>query len=519
MKRQAIVIGFVATLATSCLAQQTSWKTKHHDGLLVAPHATKVQYVAWPGGPDELTYSVQEPYPATGLRKFVCDDLKQKGWRAQSGCADSDQWWKMPFNDHGISRTNYRRQITLLDKNGDAVEYLLDYNAENGASYLQILHVQAVYSVARARPQLEPSVPSQPTRTRPAANATAQIKAAPSKIDFGAVKLASVGPPRVLTYTFRERTEIQDIRVETSGEEQLDFADAGTGSCRASAVYRAGDTCTVHLTFAPRFAAERRGFVLLQESSGANVITELDGTGIGESGKPAKPMTLSPRPRIVDAGDRMTAVIPDHPVELGQPVRITLKFTDPHVIGIGEVQTEGDHNFSNIHSGSAVGSGEARIVNDTGLTKTMEVIPLGAGKLKLGIMASFADGGIAKNDYTLEVAPSSKGLKHFFLDHGGHALAIVLEDKPQYRQHWLAPEVAYRQLKYPIYLEDSSQIKFTVLQPAGAPVILLDPNGMVHGLRPGKATIIGDFDGVKDQLVVTVYTKESAPIGYRILRP
>ena len=62
-------------------------------------------------------------------------------------------------------------------------------------------------------------------------------------------------------------------------------------------------------------------------------------------------------------------------------------------------------------------------------------------------------------------------------------------------------------------------IKFTVMQPPGDPVMLLDANGMVHGLRPGKATIIGDFDGVKDQVVVTVYAKESAPSGYRTIQP
>jgi hypothetical protein len=519
MKRYAVVIGFGAVIAASCFAQQASWKTEHHDSLLVAPDATGVQYTAWPGGPDELTYSVKESYPATRLRKSLCDDLKQKGWRAKLGCSDADKWWKTPFIDHGTSRANYRWQITLVNENDDVVTYLFDYSASNGANYLQMLHVQAVYAVARARPKQELSSPSKAELTRPAAKGTAQVEAAPSKIDFGAVKLASVSAPRVLTYTFRERTQTQDIRVETSGEERLDFTDAGTGSCRASAVYRAGDRCTVDVTFAPRLAAERRGFALLQEASGVNVITELDGTGTGESGQTAGPLKSPPNARIADAGNRMTAVIPDHPVELGQPLQIALKFTDPHVIAMVEAQAEGDHTFSNISSGSAVGTGTARIVSDTGLTKTMEVIPLGVGKLRLGIMAVFADGGIARKECMLDVVPSSKGLKNFFLNQGSHALPIVLEDKPQDRQRWLSPEVAYRQLEYPIYLEDSSKIKFTVQQPTGGPVILLDSNGMVHGLRPGKATIIGDFDGVRDQLVVTVYTKESAPAGYRTVRP
>jgi hypothetical protein len=153
MKRHVVVIGFGATLAASCLAQQASWKTEHRDCLLVAPHATGVQYVSWSGRSDELTYSVQEPYPATRLRKSLCDDLKKKGWRAQLGCSDADQWWKTPYTDHGTSRTNYRWQATFVNEKGEAANYLLDYSASNGGNYLQMLHVQAVCSVAGAQPK------------------------------------------------------------------------------------------------------------------------------------------------------------------------------------------------------------------------------------------------------------------------------------------------------------------------------------------------------------------------------
>lgn len=94
-------------------------------------------------------------------------------------------------------------------------------------------------------------------------------------------------------------------------------------------------------------------------------------------------------------------------------------------------------------------------------------------------------------------------------------MAIVLEDRVEERESWLSPEVYYDQLDYPIYLKDSKQIKFTIEQLDGDPVISLDANGMVHGLRPGRATIIADFDGKQDTLVVDVYTKENAPAGYR----
>ncbi len=73
----------------------------------------------------------------------------------------------------------------------------------------------------------------------------------------------------------------------------------------------------------------------------------------------------------------------------------------------------------------------------------------------------------------------------------------------------------YKQLDYPIYLTDSKQIKFTVEQPDYDPVIRLDSNGMVHALRPGLAKVTADFGGMQDSVVVHVYTKEHAPIGYR----
>jgi hypothetical protein len=508
MKRTALVILFAAALTASCLAQAL-WKPEPQDGLLVAPHATGVQYGEtnqW----DRLTYAVQEPYPATRLWKSLCDQLERKNWRPRLGCSDTDEWWKTPYLSHGISRTNYRRQITFAKEDRGTVTYMLDYSASDGESYLQKLHVEAIY-------RLGAPIEAAPRITMPATRTIAHAKAEPSKIDFGAIKLGSTSSPRRLTYTFRERTEVQDITVQTSGEQRLDFADAGTGSCHGSRVYRAGETCTLDITFAPRLAAERRGFLSLQEASGPNVTTELSGTGTSESGQTAGPMPATRR--IIEANDRISAVVPDSPAQLGQPLRITLKLTDSQVIGISEMQGQGNHSYDNISSGSAVGSGEAKIVADTGLTKTMEMIPLGVGKLQLGFIVSFADGGIAQKAYTLDVEPNSKGLKSFSLNNGSHALAIVLEDKPENRQVWLSPQVSYRQLEYPIYLEDSSHISFTVLQPSDAPIIQLDPNGLVHGLRPGKATIIADFGGVKDQLVVTVYTKEGAPPGYRRVRP
>jgi hypothetical protein len=80
---------------------------------------------------------------------------------------------------------------------------------------------------------------------------------------------------------------------------------------------------------------------------------------------------------------------------------------------------------------------------------------------------------------------------------------------------WLSSGVYYDNLDYPISLKDSTQIKLTVEQPENAPAIILDSNGMIHGLRTGKAKIIADYDGVQDTVVVNVYTQDGAPVIYR----
>jgi pimeloyl-ACP methyl ester carboxylesterase len=212
---------------------------------------------------------------------------------------------------------------------------------------------------------------------------------------------------------------------------------------------------------------------------------------------------------------RLAAKIPDHSVELAQAIDIPVTFSANDVVSITAEQSEAMHSLTNQSDGMSVGSGTAKIVRDDGLIKTIEVMPLQIGIVNLTITAVFADGGTSTQNYRLNVAPSSKGLKSFSINHGSRSLAIVLEDKDEDRQWWLEPEVIYRQLDYPVYLTNSDQIRFSVEQSESDPLIRLDPHGMVHGLRPGKARIIADFDGMQDSVVVTVYAKESAPVGYR----
>jgi hypothetical protein len=213
---------------------------------------------------------------------------------------------------------------------------------------------------------------------------------------------------------------------------------------------------------------------------------------------------LSESVGVFTADTRLTATVPDHPVELAQPVQIQLTLTSDNVVSITVSQHNAVESFENKSGGQAVGRGDAKVVQDDGKTKTVEIIPLQVGSVSVEISVIFADGGMSTASYQLDVVPSSKGLKQFHLDLGFHTLPIVLDGKEEDGQRWLYPEVDYDQLDYPIHLTDSSQIKLTVEQPDDDPVIRLDSNGLVHGLHPGKAIITGEYDGVQDSVLVDV---------------
>jgi hypothetical protein len=68
-------------------------------------------------------------------------------------------------------------------------------------------------------------------------------------------------------------------------------------------------------------------------------------------------------------------------------------------------------------------------------------------------------------------------------------MALVLENEEKDRQQILRPMVTYEGVKFPIYLEDSSQIQLSVEQDEGNPVVRVEKNGTVHALREGKGVI------------------------------
>jgi sugar lactone lactonase YvrE len=102
--------------------------------------------------------------------------------------------------------------------------------------------------------------------------------------NFGSVNVGS-STSLTLTFTFSAGGSINPPAVLTQGAPNLDFTDAGTGTCTSNGTahtYSSGDTCTVTVNFMPRYPGERVGAVELLNTSGVIITTvDISGTGVG----------------------------------------------------------------------------------------------------------------------------------------------------------------------------------------------------------------------------------------------
>jgi streptogramin lyase len=101
-------------------------------------------------------------------------------------------------------------------------------------------------------------------------------------VDFGTLNIGQSTSSTTLTFTFQAGVTLGSPLVLTEGAANLDFANAGTGSCTTGAAFIAGNTCTVNATFTPKVAGFRSGAVVLQDNSGNTIATAyLRGSGTG----------------------------------------------------------------------------------------------------------------------------------------------------------------------------------------------------------------------------------------------
>ena len=86
-------------------------------------------------------------------------------------------------------------------------------------------------------------------------------------------KAATVAVP----VTFTSSGTLSTISVVTGGIAKLDFTTDGSGSCSTNSSYMAGQSCTVGVIFAPTAPGMRTGAILLMNSDGNVLATELLG--------------------------------------------------------------------------------------------------------------------------------------------------------------------------------------------------------------------------------------------------
>jgi hypothetical protein len=164
VRQFAVAIGLVLYLTGSCVAQQASWRVEHRDSMLVAPLATQVKYVEVLGLDEELTYIVEEPYPATDFLAFLREDLKKKNWKplpyypGQPNTPSSHVtgWARLGVGVDGteVPRPEYRWLASWEDENHDIVGYWLQYTNSEHEHYLRTLHVEVNYIPAKTANQL-----------------------------------------------------------------------------------------------------------------------------------------------------------------------------------------------------------------------------------------------------------------------------------------------------------------------------------------------------------------------------
>ena len=98
--------------------------------------------------------------------------------------------------------------------------------------------------------------------------------------DFGKVNIGHVSKAQSVTVSFRSAATLGSIAVVTQGEPDRDFKNTHMGTCVTGKSYSAGAACTVGVTFAPRFAGNDYGGIVLSDPAG-RVVGNVYLTGFG----------------------------------------------------------------------------------------------------------------------------------------------------------------------------------------------------------------------------------------------
>jgi sugar lactone lactonase YvrE len=103
-------------------------------------------------------------------------------------------------------------------------------------------------------------------------------------LNFGTVPVGSTGPVLTLYFGFSTAGSGITASALTQGATGLDFTDAATGTCDTNGTghtYNPGDSCTVNVTYAPKYAGPRHGAAVLSDTIGTIATAYIYGTGQG----------------------------------------------------------------------------------------------------------------------------------------------------------------------------------------------------------------------------------------------
>lgn len=205
-----------------------------------------------------------------------------------------------------------------------------------------------------------------------------------------------------------------------------------------------------------------------------------------------------PMPHIVVAHphfvDRLTLRVPAG-LELGTPFELAVTTGSG---GLPELQVA---QTSETGSSKAVPAAISRV---EGQTVYLSVPPKFFGTTRFQVSAAHRDGGVASKEVATNVNLPSRPPAQFHAD-TFQVTAIRLDlDNPSLR---LQPWAIYANIPGRVYL-DARYVSYSIAPSVGPPVVSLDPNGVVHGLRKGTATIIGRFGSLTGQVRVNVEAEQ-----------
>ena len=200
--------------------------------------------------------------------------------------------------------------------------------------------------------------------------------------------------------------------------------------------------------------------------------------------------------------------------KLGEPLEIVLGFKAEDVSGIWVEMSDDHGRLSRNSGGREIGSGEAKVVGESTNSTTIEIVPLQIGQITVEIIVAFADGSIAHQSLFLKVMPPTENIKKFSLYHGNPAVSIILGSDDGDGEVRLSPEVLLEGIDDSVYLSDSTGVQFQVQQPDN-PIIRVQSDGLISGLRPGRVTLIGRYGGLEDRIIVDVHRQGRLSVGHK----